>query len=299
MLLSRTCLLYTSYKEDGTEAFPEKEGIILSEHMSKVLGVKKGGKVEVKVPYPVERYTRVTVTDVIAQYMGSSAYMSLKGAEEVSDYRGVCNTVLIKAPPQIREDLKIHLEDAAAVTTIESRQGRLEQYRSMMGNMSAIMASMSLMGVIISFAVIYISSLISFEELKRELSTLMMLGLKSRECLEVISTGQWILAAGAVILGLTMAMGMSRLMSVSMASDMYTIPSFINGKALLEAVGLTAISVGAVSYTHLDVYKRQTSESSTEVCTSQPFSLGSCSSATCALWSVAALADKAISTSSV
>lgn len=254
--IQENSVLTRLYKEDGTEAFPEKEGIILSEHMSKVLGVKKGGKVEVKVPYPVERYTRVTVTDVIAQYMGSSAYMSLKGAEEVSDYRGVCNTVLIKAPPQIREDLKIHLEDAAAVTTIESRQGRLEQYRSMMGNMSAIMASMSLMGVIISFAVIYISSLISFEELKRELSTLMMLGLKSRECLEVISTSQWILAAGAVILGIPMAMGMSRLMSVSMASDMYTIPSFINGKALLEAVGLTAISVGVSSMMMLRKLKK-------------------------------------------
>ena len=71
---------------------------------------------------------------------------------------------------------------------IQSRQDRLSQYRSMMGSMSAIMASMSMLGVIISFAVIYISSLISFEELKRELSTLMMLGLKSKECLDVIST---------------------------------------------------------------------------------------------------------------
>ena len=39
----------------------------------------------------------------------------------------------------------------------------------MMGSMSAIMASMSMLGVIISFAVIYISSLISFEELKLSL----------------------------------------------------------------------------------------------------------------------------------
>ena len=110
--------------------------------------------------------------------------------------------------------------------------------------MSAIMASMSMLGVIISFAVIYISSLISFEELKRELSTLMMLGLKSKECLDVISTGQWLLAAGAVLIGIPMSMGASQLISVSMASDMYTIPSFIDGKALLQAIGLTAVSVG-------------------------------------------------------
>ncbi len=144
----------------------------------------------------------------------------------------------------MQEELRTRLSDAAAVSAIQSRQGRLEQYRSMMGSMSAIMASMSMLGVIISFAVIYISSLISFEELKRELSTLMMLGLKSRECLEVISTGQWILAVGAVLIGIPMAMGASRLISVSMASGYVYDSGFIDGKALLQAIGLTAVSVG-------------------------------------------------------
>lgn len=244
------------YREDGGEVRPEAEGIVISEHMSTVMGVKKGDIIEVKVPYPAERISRIVVTDVIAQYMGSSAYMSLQGAAKISDYRNVCNTILLKAPPAVRDELKEYLEDAAMVTTIESRQGRLEQYRSMMGSMSSIMASMSLLGVIISFAVIYISSLISFEELKRELSTLLMLGLKSRECLEVISTSQWILAVGAVALGIPMAMGASRLISATMASDMYTIPSFIDGKALLQAIGLTALSVGASSMMMLRKLKK-------------------------------------------
>lgn len=60
----------------------------------------------------------------------------------------------------------------------------------------------------------------------------------------MISTGQWLLAAGAVLIGIPMSMGASQLISVSMASDMYTIPSFIDGKALLQAIGLTAVSVG-------------------------------------------------------
>ena len=53
-----------------------------------------------------------------------------------------------------------------------------------------------------------------------------------------------LLAAGAVLIGIPMSMGASQLISVSMASDMYTIPSFIDGKALLQAIGLTAVSVG-------------------------------------------------------
>ena len=40
------------YKEDGSRAYPEEEGIVISEHMANVMGVKKGSTIEVKVPYP-------------------------------------------------------------------------------------------------------------------------------------------------------------------------------------------------------------------------------------------------------
>ena len=113
------------YKEDGSRAYPEEEGIVISEHMANVMGVKKGSTIEVKVPYPKERISRVTVTDTIAQYMGSSAYMSFAGAGRISDYRNVCTTVLLKAPLTVQEELRERLEDAAAVSGIQSRQDRL------------------------------------------------------------------------------------------------------------------------------------------------------------------------------
>ena len=236
--------LCSLYKEGGDKTYVQEEGIVLSRHMSDLLSVRQGDMVEIKVSYPKERTAQVPVTDVIAQYMGSTAYMSHEGAGLVSDYGGVCNSMLLKAPPQVLPELVKRLEDAPAVSVIENRQMRVLKYRAMMGSMSGIMASMSMMGVIIGFAVIYISSLISFEELVREISTLMMLGLKSRQCLDVISTGQWILAVGAVILGIPMAMGTSYLMSVTMSSNLYSIPSFINAPALLQSVGLMALSVG-------------------------------------------------------
>ena len=103
---------------------------MISEHMASLMGVKKGSTIEVKVTYPEERISRVAVTDTIAQYMGSSAYMSFEGAAKISDYRGVCSTVLLKAPLTVQEELRTRLSDAAAVSAIQSRQGRLEQRMS-------------------------------------------------------------------------------------------------------------------------------------------------------------------------
>lgn len=241
---SELCRLY---REDGKRAMAEDDGIILSVHMAEVLGVKKGDIIETEVFYPELRQSRVVVSDVIAQYMGSSAYMSQEGAGKISDYRNVSNLLLLKGSGEAMEAVRKRFDQAEGIV-IQSRQERVDQYRSMMGSMGAMMASMASLGVLISFAVIYISSLISFEELKREISTLMMLGVPGKECLDVISTSQWLLAAGAALVGIPMSMGASWLISTGMASDLYSIPSFIDGKSLLQAIGLTGAAVALSSW---------------------------------------------------
>lgn len=237
---STLCLLYD---EEGRKVKVQEEGIVLSEHMAKVLDVTVGDMIDVKVSYPKERYTRVPVTGIISQYMGNTAYMSYDGVGRISEYRDVYTSVLLKAPSQVQAEVLEKLEDATAVSIVESRQGRLDKFRGMMGNMSSIMAAMCLIGVMIGCVVIYVSSLISFEELKREIATLMALGLRDVQCLDVISTSQWILTMGAIILGIPMTMGVSRWISTAMAGDLYTIPNFVDKTSLLQAIGLTFLSV--------------------------------------------------------
>lgn len=237
---SRLCRLFDT---EGRPVKVEDEGIVLSEHMATLMDVGIGDTIQVKVVYPKERLSRVAVTAIVNQYMGSTAYMSYQGVGRISEYRNVYTSVLLKAPERVQQEILERLNDATAVSLVESRQQRLDGYHSMMGSMSGIMASMSAMGVIIGCVVIYVSSLISFEELKREISTLMALGLRDVQCLEVISVSQWLMSIGGMILGIPMAMGVSRWISVAMASELYTIPDFVDGMSLLRAVGLTMISV--------------------------------------------------------
>lgn len=126
---------------------------------------------------------------------------------------------------------------------VETRQEHIDQYRIMMDMMGILMVSLAGIGVAIGLAVIYTSSLIYYEELKREISTMMMLGLKSRQCLDVISVGQWILAAGGVLLGIPMTMWASNVISTSMQSELFVIPSFVDTKTLFLSVLLTFVAV--------------------------------------------------------
>ncbi|MDD3367617.1 MAG: ABC transporter permease [Lachnospiraceae bacterium] len=231
------------YDADANEIRVKREGIVISEYMAQVLQVRAGDTIILKLTYPEEKRIPIPITDIMAQYMGSNAYMSKEAIGNISEYRDVVNRILLKAPTDIQEQLKEQFKDSPNTGTIVTRQEHIDQYRSMMGSIGAVMVALAGMGVLIGMAVIYTSSLIYYEELKREISTMMMLGLKSKECLDVVAVGQWILTIGGVILGIPMAMWASKVISTSMASDIFVIPDFVDAPSLLLSIGLIFIAV--------------------------------------------------------
>lgn len=231
------------YDLGGNPLTIPNHGIVLSDNIAKVLGVGPGSTVEIEVTYPISRITRVPVTAVSAQYLGSVAYMSPQGAARVSGYGDSVTSVLIKAPEEVRERLLTRLADADHVGGVQSRAQRLEQFQGMMGMINGMMGGMAMIGVVVGVAVVYVSSVISYEELKREISTMLMLGLNTRQCLEVISTGQWILTVLGILLGIPMTYGVSRLISASMTNEMFTIPGYVEPQMLLLGALLICVSV--------------------------------------------------------
>ena len=149
----------------------------------------------------------------------------------------------MKAAKDAQEELWKSFDGAPLVTGIESRAAKLDTWRNLMGSFTVMIGSMVVLGILIGLAVLYTSALISFEELKRELSVMRMLGLTAKECLEVISVGQWILTAGGILLGIPMTLWMSHMLAVSMSAKMYSIPDFVDAASVLEAIVLMGVAV--------------------------------------------------------
>lgn len=225
-----------------------EEGMVLSVHMASLLGVSRGDWLEAELSYPYRHLVRIQVTGLMEQYLGSTAYMSMDGLGAVSEYRNVCTGLLLKASPGAEEELKAVLEDAPNVTGIESRHGKLMKWRSMMGSFELIMGTMVVMGILIGLAVLYTSALISFEEMKRELSVLLMLGLMPAQCLEVISVSQWILTLGGILLGIPLTLIASRGLSVSMTTELYSLPDFVDAGSVVLSVILVSVAVYLSNY---------------------------------------------------
>ena len=242
--ISQDSRLRLLFDENDRPVNVQSGGVVISEHLAKILGVTRGSRLGVKVEYPKTKESEIVVTDVISQYLGNTIYMSYQEAERISDYGKTFTAVLVKGDGSVEEALMGDWQNATLISSIQSRQEKLAMYRRTVSNVNQMMASMTLLGLIIGVAVIYVSSLISFEELKREIAVMMTLGLKSKECLDVVSVGQVILSVFGILLGIPLAMAASRLIADSIASRMLTVPSFVNREALVRAAGLIAVSVG-------------------------------------------------------
>jgi putative ABC transport system permease protein len=230
--INQDSLLFRLYDEADRPVQVQEKGIVISTHTSNSLGVGVGDYLELELEYPEKRREKILVTGVAAQYVGSTAYLSHEGVGAVSDYGGAYTTVLIKGSQESVREIAAALDEAKMVTAVTSRQEKLDMYRSLMGNMNGLMASMTMIGVIVGLAVVYVSSLISFEEMKREIAVMMTLGMKSKQCLEIVSVEQGLLSAAGIILGIPLTMWMSKLLSASITTDMYTIPDFVDASSL-------------------------------------------------------------------
>jgi putative ABC transport system permease protein len=241
--IAENAALTLMFDEDKRQVRPEGEGIVLSVLCAGILGVNPGDLIEAETGWPDKRVSTLPVGGVIAQYMGNTVYLTHETAARISDYRDAYTSVLLKAPDEVRATLVESLKQATKVTLVENRLERTADMRSYMELVISVMAFMALMGMITGFAVVYTSSLISFEELKREISTMMMLGLPVKQCLEALTVGQWILTVIAIGPGIALTVMSSRMMSSALASDMFTLPDFVDTQALIIAAALTCLAV--------------------------------------------------------
>ena len=241
--IARDARLSRLYDESGHQVFVEETGIVLSSHIAKQIGSGTGDYVELVIEYPQRRVSRMPVTAVAAQYMGSTAYMSHEAAGKVSDFGGAVTTLLIKGDQGASAAIAASLVDAPLVGTVSSRQEKLDMFRDLMGSTGAIMGTYAFLGVVISLAVFYVTSLISFEELKKEVAVMLTLGLRSKQCLEVVSVEQWILTVFGVLIGIPMTSWASGVISDTISTEMFSIPRIVDGASLALAIGMTCVTV--------------------------------------------------------
>ncbi len=274
--------LYNVLDEDGRRIKLAEEGIVLSERLSNKLDVSIGDTLVLDSPYlRGEEEKDIAVTDIIPQYLGMNAYMNLSALDETLGQGELATAVLLAVDrrwhakaygegigtkqltsqlegeintghrgnsvhpygERLAETLRREYRYSERIAGIESHEDRIRQARELMETFGSVLYIYVFVGVIIGFVIIYSSSFIILSERSRELASMRVLGMTSREVFSVVAFEQWFISFFAVLAGIPLAQLFQWFLAQEMSTDLYVIPAAISTDSLLAGA---LISAGAI-----------------------------------------------------
>lgn len=219
--------------------YPE-EGILISRGVADKLRARPGDRVEVETLLGLgpARRAEIKITGINRQLVGSGSYISLEQANRILMESEVVSGAMLKVDPGKTAQVEKQLGDMIGVSSISSLRKELANLNKNMDSMIYSLTIMIAFAVLLGFAIVYNSSLISFAERRRELATLRVLGFTEREISGLLLKENLLQSVLGVALGLPFGLYLSSWFVKAVSSDLYTIPVVIYPQTyLFSALG--------------------------------------------------------------
>lgn len=237
--------LYHIVDSDGNFVPVPDNGVLISERLADLLQAGTGTELTVESPLfnPPEKRKSLRVVGVIPQTLGINAYMELSALQEFTGQGPLATSVILNIEEASIPLLINRYNDSPMINSIENRLGLLRQMKDLMASYSGTIYIMFIFGIVIGFAIIYNSSVITVSERSRELASMMVLGMTSKEVLEVITFEQWFISIFGMLAGIPLTKAFLIALSQSMGNDMFSLNPELTPDTLLVAFLITVASI--------------------------------------------------------
>lgn len=259
--------LYRLADKQGRQITVPPNGLTISSQLAKLLQISPGDRVTIKPLLGGDREEReVTVRQVIPQYVGLAGYMEIGALSRQLNEAPVASALLLQVEPSKQNQLRKQLQTGRNVAAIYDKSKMQAQFVQLMDSSKSTQYVLLVFGLITGFAIVYNVNLISLAERERELATLMVLGMTTREIERILYIEQSILGALALAAGIPMGYGMMAAIVSSSSNDIYNMPLVIAPGSILLALGGTVLFIVAAQWringkigklSLLDVLKQQ------------------------------------------
>ena len=160
---------------------PPVAGVALSRKLAELLGVSRGGQVELEVLEGDRRSVRVVVTALLDDVFGLSMHASLATLRRLLAEEGNVTSVLLLLDPSKERELLERLSKIPRVMSIARRSETVAKFTEQTRHMWVTMAILTGMGATIAFGVVYNQARIALSTRSRDLASLRVLGFTRRE----------------------------------------------------------------------------------------------------------------------
>lgn len=220
--------------------------LLLSENIASKLGVVPGDAVEIKYNYYSDKdsFRSMTVYATYPQYMGMGMLMTLGSLQNMLGYGDIANTFMFNTNDgNAISRLNEKFGESGAVAGIEDQKYVYEKTQTLMATYVSSIYIMIIICLFMGFAIIYNAAIVGFNERKKEIATLILLGYSLRESVGVLTFEQWAISLVALPLGIPLGKLWIIAMSRSVDNDIYTYPTTLGGEAMLLGIVFSVISI--------------------------------------------------------
>ena len=210
--------LYHLQDHKGQEIAMATDGILISQRLADQLQAKPGTLLAVESPLlknPEEKKL-LPVAGIIPQNLGMNAYMEINALQQFLEQGELATSLMLSMDEKYIPLLEEKYKDSKMIISIENRLSQLEDLKDLMASYMGMIYSLFIFGIVIGFAIIYNTSVITLSERSRELASMMVLGMTPQEVLEVITFEQWVVSIFAMLAGIPL----TKAFMVSLADSM-------------------------------------------------------------------------------
>lgn len=205
------------------------EGLLISETTAKKLHAKPGDKVTVETLLGLgpSHLSEIKIAGVNRQLVGGCSAISLASANRLLQESSLISGAMLKTDTGQAALLEKKLNEMTGIASISSRQKELDSFNKKLGYMVYSITIMISFAVVLGFAIVYNSSIMSFTERKRELASLRVVGFTTGEVSGLLLKENLAQLALGVILGLPCGRFLAHAYINAVNTDLYTFQAVI------------------------------------------------------------------------
>lgn len=234
------------YDSAGRSFTLPQNGILISDKLADLLGVRLGDNVEVEILEGARRQTLVPVSAIATENVGLSAYMDKRALAALTGQPRSLTSVQALVDSAAQAELLRRLKTFPAIATMSTRAQAITSMREMMARSMTIVIDFYIaLGAIIAFGVVYNAARISLSERARELASLRVIGFTSAEVGYILLGELALLVLVALPAGCGLGYGLAWFMSRAMDTKLFRVPFVVMPSTLGIAMSIALLSACA------------------------------------------------------
>jgi putative ABC transport system permease protein len=243
----------------------DRGGLAISKKLAEVLGVGVGDQIMVEMLQGKKRQLNLFVEYLVEDYTGLMAYTNFKVFQSLTGESRMYHGAYIRTDPLLWPDLFEEIKSIPEISVTVVKKDQLQAFRKSTGNNMNILTQLYItLSIIVAFGVVYNHTRITLSERQRDLSTMLVMGMKRLEIFVLLLTELLLVLMVAVPLGFLMGIGLIYLITNSLQTETVRLPillnlsSFTMGILILLVASMSSFmivmrSIGSMN--HLDVLK--------------------------------------------